>query len=134
MHPVTDIPVLNIGIVESRPNVGAAVITKSAFTNTQQINELHAIIESNLPGKTNAPDIQKEVSVIVSPNPFYDKLTYNYFLSEQLSVSIELYDLSGEIQWLACQRSDTTSGSAYRGIRRNEVWSDPGRVFYPVRI
>lgn len=94
-------PVLNIGIVESRSDEGAPVITKSAFTNTQQINELNAIIGSNIPGKTITPLSQKEVSVIVAPNPFYEKLTYNYFLSEQLSVSIELYDLSGKYSgWL----------------------------------
>ena len=85
-------PVLNISIVENRYRGGASEITKTAFTNTRQRNDGSTIAGANDPGK----QIEKsDVSVILFPNPFNEKLTYNYFLRKQLPVSIELYDMSG---------------------------------------
>ncbi len=86
-------PVLNISIIENRYRGGDPEITRSAFTNTQQHNESIATAGTNDSGK----QIEKsDVSVIVFPNPFSEKLTYNYFLRKQLPVSIELYDMSGK--------------------------------------
>ena len=103
---------LNISVVETRSNDGAPVFTKSAFTNTgQRLEERSAIIGSNNPVKTPGQGalIEKpEVSVIVSPNPFSEKLTYNYLLSDQMTVSIELYDSSGKNSgWLAKDQIQT---------------------------
>lgn len=91
-------PLLSISIIENCYSGRAPEITKTAFTNTQQRNERSAPIESNNPVK----QIEKQdVLVILSPNPFSNKLTYNYFLTEQLPVSIELYDMSGQYNgWL----------------------------------
>lgn len=86
-------PVLNISIVENRYSGEAPEISKTAFVNTQQHNDNSTIAGSNDPG----PQIEKsDVSVILFPNPFDVKLTYNYFLRKQLHVSIELYDMSGK--------------------------------------
>ena len=86
-------PVLNINIIENRYRGGAPEITRSASTNTRQHNESIATAGANDSGR----QIEKsDVSVIVFPNPFSEKLTYNYFLRKQLPVSIELYDMSGK--------------------------------------
>jgi hypothetical protein len=99
-------PVLNVSTVETRSNDGAPVITKSAYTNTgQRLEERSAIIGLNIPVRplNQGSQIEKpDVSVTVSPNPFLEILTFQYFLSEQLPVSIELYDSSGKHSgWLA---------------------------------
>ncbi len=97
-------PLLSLSIVENRPSVGAIQLIKTAFTNTQQ-----PIKSSSIPGATIASALQDptkvtskpEVSVTIYPNPFSDNLTYSYFLSEPLNVSIELYNISGKnIGWL----------------------------------
>lgn len=92
-------PVLNINIIENNSNGGAPVITKTAFTNTQQMNVRGAIIGSNSSGQSSDPvklAEKQDISVVVSPNPFTDKLTYHYILTLPMDVSIELYDLSGK--------------------------------------
>jgi hypothetical protein len=92
-------PLLSMSIVENCYNQGTPEIIKTAFTNTQQLNERIALSGSNNSVK---PDVQAkqvekpEVLVNLSPNPFSTNLNYNYFLTEQLPVSIELYDLSGK--------------------------------------
>lgn len=86
-------PVLTLSVVENSYRGGAPEISKTAFVNTQQHNDGSTIAGSNDPGK----QIEKsDVSVILFPNPFDVKLTYNYFLRKQLTVSIELYDMSGK--------------------------------------
>jgi hypothetical protein len=98
-------PVLSISTVETQNSGGAPQITKSAFTNTAQ-NQIKsspvsgASVAVKLADQTNMianPDF----TVALSPNPFTDKLTYNYTLSEPMTVSIELYSVSGKnIGWL----------------------------------
>ena len=86
-------PVLNISIVENRYGGGAPEIIKTAFTNTRQLNDGNTVAGTNDPGK----QIEKsDILVILFPNPFNEKLTYNYFLRKQLPVSIELYNMSGK--------------------------------------
>jgi len=85
-------PVLNISIIENRYRGGVPEITKTAFTNTRQHNEGSTVAGANDQGnQVEASD----VSVILFPNPFSEKLSYNYFLRKQLPVSVELYDISG---------------------------------------
>ena len=97
-------PLVSINIVENRPNVGVEQVLKTAFTNIQQpiksisINGAPNSIAAINPNKVNA---KPEVTVVVSPNPFTDKLNYSYLLNEQMAVSIELYTISGKnISWL----------------------------------
>lgn len=112
-------PVLSISIVETRYNEGTPQITKTAFIYTEQLNEQPAILASNNPGKTDGQTkhVEKsEVTVNLSPNPFSTNLTYNYFLTEQLPVSIELYDLSGkQYGWLVNNQPQAV------GLHRGEL-------------
>jgi hypothetical protein len=104
-------PVLSISLVENRYNEGTPQITKTAFINTDQLNQKDAIIASNNPGKTDGQVKQvgkSEVTVNLSPNPFSTILTYDYFLTEQLPVTIELYDLSGkQYGWFVKNQTQT---------------------------
>jgi hypothetical protein len=93
-------PLLNVSIVENRYRGGTPEITKSAFTNTQQPNENGLAAGSNDPGKQVE---NSDVSVILFPNPFEEKLSYNYFLRKQLPVTVELYDMSGKVSIRICK-------------------------------
>lgn len=112
-------PVLSLSIVETRYNEGTPQITKTAFIFTEQLNEQPAILAPNNPGKIGgqAKQVEKsEVTVNLSPNPFNTNLTYNYFLTEQLPVSIELYDLSGkQYGWLVNNQPQAV------GLHRGEL-------------
>ena len=92
-------PVLTTNMVETRYNEGAPVFTKTAYINTQQRNQRSALIGSDITGMSINEDITSEIAeitVVLSPNPFHDKLSYSYSLNKQLPVSIELYDVSGK--------------------------------------
>lgn len=91
-------PLLSISTVENVRDTGAPEIIKSAFTNTTQLNERGAVIIPKDPAK----QVEKPgVSVNIAPNPFSTTLTFNYVLTAQIPVSIELYDMSGKhIGWL----------------------------------
>jgi len=85
-------PVMTISIVENRYRGGVPEITKTAFVNTQQQRDGSAIASVNQGSQVETSD----VSVILFPNPFREKLSYNYFLRKQLPVSIEITDMSGK--------------------------------------
>jgi hypothetical protein len=87
-------PVMNAGITETRYSSGAPVITRNAFVTVQQPVENGLAAGTDDRGKTVG---NEDVSVIIFPNPFTEKLTYNYFLRKQLPVTIELYDMSGKV-------------------------------------
>ena len=91
-------PVLSISNVENQPSVGAVQIINTAFITSQLPTKNNSIVATNIASKLiENPDI----SVNVSPNPFTNNLTYNYSLSDQMSVSIELYSMAGKtIAWL----------------------------------
>ena len=101
-------PLLNLNTVETRSNGVPAVITKTANYNIQQPYEkkgvLGAVAQSSpaaLPGS--------EVEVVISPNPFKDRLTYSYFLPESMDVSIDLYEMSGKtIGWIFKKQSQAS--------------------------
>jgi hypothetical protein len=86
-------PVLNMSINENRYYGRDTVVTRSAYENLQQPRTANT-----LAGTAEVQDQVEngDVSVIIFPNPFSEKLTYNYFLRKQLPVSIELYDMSGK--------------------------------------
>ena len=91
-------PVLSISTAENKYSSGSTEIIKTAFTNTEQTTQKSARIGLVNSGKQiEVPD----VTVVLSPNPFNEKLTYNYILPEPLPVSIELYDMTGKLSgWL----------------------------------
>jgi len=109
-------PVLSISIIENSYNNGTPEITKTAFTNTRQLTERSAILGTNATVKTDGLKTTgiPEVSVTLSPNPFSTILNYNYFLTAQLSASIELYDLNGkQTGWLV--KSEVQSPGLHTG-------------------
>jgi hypothetical protein len=119
-------PVISISTVENKYNGGATEITKSAFTNTQQLIEKNAIASSGTPAKQIE---KKDVTVILSPNPFNDKLIFDYSLPTQMPVSIELYDMSGKHSgWLV--KNQPQSGGLHTGeLNANTYGLKPGVYF-----
>ncbi len=99
-------PLVSLTIAENQTVGGGLLITKLAYTNTQQQSLIKSgsLAGINISPKSvnQATTIGKsEVSVTLSPNPFIDKLTYTYSLSESMPVSIELYSMAGKnIGWL----------------------------------
>jgi len=92
-------PVLSVCTVETRNNEGVPQVTKSAFVNTHQLIERSAILMAgnSITEKSEGKQPEKNgVTVTLSPNPFDRNLTFTYFLTEQMPVSIELYDMSGK--------------------------------------
>jgi hypothetical protein len=114
-------PVLSLTTVENRFSGGASEIIKTAFTNTEQNQSKSGLIAmSNVSVKPADPleqNVKPDVSVNLSPNPFIDKLTYSYFLTEQMTVSLELYDMAGKTTgWLVknqLQPSGLHTGELY---------------------
>jgi hypothetical protein len=102
-------PVLSISTVENHFSERAPEIIKTAFLNTGQPNERSAsVIPNNTAKQTDKKIDKQDVVVIISPNPFTDKLTYRYFLTEPMDVSIELHDISGQIKgWLVTNQNQS---------------------------
>ncbi len=96
-------PVMSISTIENKYSTGTTEIIKSAFTNTQQLIEKSAPVASlNQVKQTELPNVE----VILSPNPFNDKLTFAYFLPALMPVSVELYDMAGKHNgWLTKNQS-----------------------------
>ncbi len=106
-------PVFSVCATETRSNEGVSQITKSAYINNNQLIERSAILMAdNAPTKKdegNQPE-KTGVTVTLSPNPFDRNLTFTYFLSEQLPVSIELYDMSGKHNGWLVKTQDQSAG------------------------
>ncbi len=86
-------PVLTLSIVNYQIGGQAPVTTRKATLNVNQHVETEVIAGLD---PTQKPD-QSDVSVILYPNPFNEKLTYNYYLRKDMSVSIDLFDITGKI-------------------------------------
>jgi hypothetical protein len=85
-------PVLIINTRKTSTSGQEPVITNTAAVNLTQP------YSPNVPTALNDPQTEPDnslVSVIVYPNPFNEKLSYNYFLRERATVSVDLYDISG---------------------------------------
>lgn len=93
-------PVLSLTIAQTQASGATPQITKTAFTNTRQYQTKSTpVAGTNVSVKLADPakEIAKpEVKVSLSPNPFTDKLTYNYYLSEPMAVSVELFSITGK--------------------------------------
>jgi hypothetical protein len=93
-------PLLNLNIIETRSNGAPTVVTKTANYNIQQLYEkkgAFGAIAQSIPAKVPS----SEIEVVISPNPFEDRLTYSYSLPESMDVSIDLYEMSGKtIGWI----------------------------------
>jgi hypothetical protein len=78
------------------------------------------------------PDNQVETaenSVIVYPNPFNEKLTYNYFLRKQVTVSVELFDMSGKFNFRV-EKKQLQAEGLHTGTINAPVLGLPPGVYY----
>jgi len=87
-------PIMNIGVMEYQKSGQLPTVTRTASVNLNQKSENDGITDVD-PVNYQADDT--DVSVILFPNPFTDKLTYNYFLRKSLPVTIDIYDMMGKI-------------------------------------
>ncbi len=121
-------PLLSLNVVETSANGCSAVITKSAFSNTQQSYNKSGLLEAN--AKTSdAPTVKADIKVVISPNPFTDQLTFSYLLPEPLNVSIEVYDTSGKINGWLVQDQLQTAGLQTGELNASNYGLTPGLYF-----
>jgi len=98
-------PVLTISTVENKFSGGTTQVIQSAYTNTQQLTAKSALVGSRI---QDQQIVNTDIKVVLSPNPFNNKLLYNYSLPVQIPVSIELYDMAGKhLGWLVKNQSQT---------------------------
>jgi hypothetical protein len=67
------------------------IITNTGFINEKMFNS----DDLNTVSNDQAADDLAEGSIILFPNPFSKKLSYNYFLRKKMAVSIQLMDMAG---------------------------------------
>lgn len=98
-------PVLTISQVENKFSGGTTQVIQSAFTNTQQLAAKSSLAGSRI---QDQQIVSTDIKVVLSPNPFNNKLIYSYSLPEQNPVSIELFDMAGKhIGWLVKNQIQT---------------------------
>ena len=86
-------PVLSISSLSYQAGGQIPTVTNTAFVNLDQPYVPDVVASSEEPQN----QVEKsDVSVILFPNPFSEKITYNYFLRKQLPVSIDLFDMTGK--------------------------------------
>lgn len=123
-------PVMIITIVENKFSNGKTEIIQTASTNTSQYNSnvSNSSVGSSFNGSLNASG-KNDVSVSLFPNPFSDKITYNYFLRSKLPVSITLFDLAGKYSEQIVQ-NDMQSEGLHIGSLENVTSKLPAGVYY----
>ncbi len=118
-------PVLTLMVSENTYSGREPVIVKSAWLNVNQHASdarTSAVISEN---QSTTP----ENSVIVFPNPFSEQVTYNYFLRNQVHVSVELYDMSGKFNILVEKKSFQSEGLHTGTLNALDLGLSPG-VYY----
>ena len=100
-------PVMVISTMEYQSSGQVPTTTKAASVNLEQRSENDALTGTTEPQS----QVEKsDVSVILFPNPFSEKITYNYFLRKQLPVSIELFDMTGNSRMQLIKNQVQTEG------------------------
>lgn len=104
-------PVMIITVVENTyPNSMTPEITKTASVYTPYLNTTTKNIIPGNSGTTVKNTINTGVSVTLFPNPFSEKITYNYFLKNDMPVSIILYDITGKYNQPIADNQPQTAG------------------------
>jgi hypothetical protein len=119
-------PVLNVSVSERRISGGEPAITKSAMLwagsresgDTPAGNEKPRGIASN-----------DEVTVVVYPNPFTDKLNYHYFLRKSVPASITISDVTGRNTTVVMKQVMQSEGLYSGAVDANDFDMNPG-VYY----
>ncbi|MFM9944348.1 MAG: T9SS type A sorting domain-containing protein [Bacteroidia bacterium] len=104
-------PVLIINIVENtHSNSLTPEITKTASIYLPAANIQTKNIISGNSETTVKNTINQGVNVTLFPNPFSEKITYNYFLKTDMPVTISLYDITGKYNQPIANNEAQTAG------------------------
>jgi len=101
------------------------VVTKVSGVNLDQTVDILAEVDNG----EQVTELNSDVSVIVYPNPFDERLTYNYFLRKDLSVSIDLYDISGRIDKSLLETQNQPEGLYTKALIATDHNLRPG-IYY----
>jgi len=118
-------PVLVTTVSEFKTTGQEPKITKTAAVNLQQVVVSDAI--TALPDPQ--PSINMDIVVNVYPNPFTEKLSYNYFLRKQMPVTINLYDITGKAMNLVMNTQTQQEGIHQGEINPDDYSLTPG-IYY----
>jgi hypothetical protein len=119
-------PVLSISVMESRRSGKSQCVTRTAYVNLKQKNENIALPGS---GQSEYQTDDTDVSVILFPNPFNEKLTYNYFLRKPAPVTIDLYDMSGKVK-VHLLKNQVQEEGLHTGELAGATYGLPPGVYY----
>ena len=117
-------PVMVITTMEVKSSGQEPVITRSAAINLQQPSSPEVIANVSDPVQDNS-----DVSVIVFPNPFSEKLTYNYFLRTAIPVTVELFDMTGRLNHRLVNTQIQPEGLHTGVVTSDETRLTPG-IYY----
>jgi hypothetical protein len=118
-------PVLMVCITANSHSGKEPVYVKSAWVNLNQ-QAAGSVATGSDP---NSQVGTVENSVIVFPNPFNEQLTYNYFLRKQLTVTVELFDMSGKFN-LRVEKKQLQSEGLHTGTINAPAIGLPPGVYY----
>jgi len=89
--PTFRYPIMGTTTREVKSSVGNTVVTQTAFINEKVISS-----SSLVTGLDHTAVNTDEISLSLYPNPFVETLNYNYYLTKQVPVTIELIDITGK--------------------------------------
>jgi hypothetical protein len=118
-------PVLMVCITASSHSGKEPVIVKNAWVNLNQQTMASVVTGSDPNNQVKTA----ENSVIVYPNPFTEQLTYNYFLRKQLTVTVELFDMSGKFNFWV-EKKQLQSEGLHTGTINASILGLPPGVYY----
>ncbi len=116
-------PVMMIGRTESRRGGGEAVVSTSAWINLEQMNRPAVVQGTGMSAEKDSPGI------MVFPNPFAEKLTYQYFLRRSMPVKVELYDITGKSVLIAEPMQERGEGLHSGSVDAAALGLSPG-IYY----
>ena len=119
-------PVVSISVMESRRSGKSTCMTRTASVNLDQKTEN---ITPPGPGQDEYQADDPDVSVIIFPNPFNEKLTYNYFLRKPMPVTVDLYDMSGKFK-ICLVRNQLQNEGLHTGELADVTYGLPPGVYY----
>ncbi|MEI6886415.1 MAG: T9SS type A sorting domain-containing protein [Bacteroidota bacterium] len=119
-------PILVITTVEVKTYGQEPKVTRSAVVNLQQpLNP--GVISGGSDSQVSTDN--SNVSVIVYPNPFLEKLSYSYFLRTDLAVSLDIYDMTGRLNRHLITTQVQSAGLHTGVLSSEEVRMTPG-IYY----
>jgi len=115
-------PVLTLNYKSTQQNADEPIIEKSGFYNQQQSN--NNTVATGIDDQQNA-----DFALNSYPNPFYDIVSYSYFLRKPMNVSIEFFDMSGKLNDFIIDNQIQTDGIHNGEVDAKALTLVPG-VYY----